>query len=108
MNLDALIWSLILLAFVAANVPFVIRRSLFFPWWGKLTGARGLGVKLLELLLLYVLLGLLAYWIEGRAGQVHVQGWEFYAVTLPVFLTFAFPGFVYRYLGRDVVRDEGI
>jgi NADH:ubiquinone oxidoreductase subunit 2 (subunit N) len=28
------------------------------------------------------------------------QGWEFYATTASLFLTFAFPGFVYRYLAR--------
>ncbi|MEY4711160.1 MAG: hypothetical protein RIS88_610, partial [Pseudomonadota bacterium] len=31
-------------------------------------------------------------------GQNAPQGWEFYAVTVTLFLTLAFPGFVYRYL----------
>ena len=38
--------------------------------------------------------------LEGRAGQRSAQGWEFYAITGTLFLTFAFPGFVYQYLVR--------
>ena len=36
--------------------------------------------------------------LEAHAGQIHPQDWEFYAVTAALFLTLAFPGFVYRYL----------
>ena len=36
--------------------------------------------------------------LEQRAGQIAPQGWEFYAITGTLFVTFAFPGFVYRYL----------
>ena len=42
----------------------------------------------------------LALLLERRAGQIAPQGWEFYAVTGTLFLTLAFPGFVYRYLLR--------
>jgi len=42
--------------------------------------------------------GLLAFALEQRAGQVSPQGWEFFAITWALFMTFAFPGFVYRYL----------
>ena len=57
-------------------------------------------VRLLELLALYVLVGMLALLLEGRAGQRSPQGWEFYAITATLFLTFAFPGFVYQYMVR--------
>jgi hypothetical protein len=36
--------------------------------------------------------------LEARAGNVFVQGWQFYAVTFSLFLVFAFPGFTVRYL----------
>jgi hypothetical protein len=36
--------------------------------------------------------------LEQSAGQIYPQGWEFYATTGALFLTLAFPGFVYRYL----------
>jgi hypothetical protein len=38
--------------------------------------------------------------LEARIGQNYAQGWEFYAVTLSLFATFAFPGFVWQYLLR--------
>ncbi len=50
--------------------------------------------------MLYFLVGALGLALENRAGQIAPQGWEFYAVTGTLFLTFAFPGFVWRYLGK--------
>jgi len=52
------------------------------------------------LLALYLLSGLVGLFLENRAGQIVPQTWEFYAITVTLFLTFAFPGFVYRYLLR--------
>ena len=57
-----------------------------------------LGIRLIELLVFYLLVGALGLLLENRVGQIAAQGWEFYAVTVTLFLTFAFPGFVYRYL----------
>jgi uncharacterized protein YjeT (DUF2065 family) len=57
-------------------------------------------MRLIELLVFYFAVGGLALVLEGRVGQVAPQGWEFYAVTAALFLTLAFPGFVYRYLLR--------
>jgi hypothetical protein len=36
--------------------------------------------------------------LEQRVGQIAPQAWQFYAITATLFVTFAFPGFVYRYL----------
>jgi hypothetical protein len=36
--------------------------------------------------------------LEQSLGQIAPQGWEFYAITGTLFVTLAFPGFVYRYL----------
>ena len=46
----------------------------------------------------------LAYLLESRAGSVHPQDWEFYAVTVCLFLVAAFPGFVWRYFWQE--RDK--
>jgi hypothetical protein len=46
----------------------------------------------------YFLVGGLGLYLEQRAGQNAPQGWEFYAITATLFVTFAFPGFTYRYL----------
>jgi hypothetical protein len=95
MTQAASIWLVLVLAFGAANLPFLSQRLL-----GVLPLARGknLAVRLAELVLLYFLVGGIGLLLEQRAGQVAPQGWEFYAVTGALFLTFAFPGFVYRYL----------
>jgi hypothetical protein len=51
-----------------------------------------------ELVVCYALAIALGLVLEQSAGQIAPQGWEFYAVTGALFLTLAFPGFVYRYL----------
>ncbi len=87
--------ALLILVFVAANLPFLSERKLLLATPGK-----HLGWRVLEIILLYFILGGIAYWAEARMGPVHQQNWEFYAVTVCLFLVFAFPGFVYRYLWR--------
>lgn len=57
-------------------------------------------LRLLELLSLYLLVRGIAYLLEARIGNVFSQGWEFYAITICLFLVLAFPGFVLRYLRR--------
>lgn len=57
-------------------------------------------VRLLEMVVLYFIIGGLGLLLEKRAGQIAPQGWEFYAITGTLFVTLAFPGFVYRYLMR--------
>jgi hypothetical protein len=91
----ASIWLVLVLAFVAANLPFLTRRLLGVV---DLPRGKNLGVRLGELVLLYFLVGGLGLLLEKRAGQIAPQGWEFYAVTGALFLTFAFPGFAWRYL----------
>ena len=88
---------LIGLALLAANLPFFVER-VFFIWRPK--GGKGLHWRLLEMVVLYFALGGLARLVEGRFGPAQPQNWEFYAVTACLFLVFAFPGFVYRYLWR--------
>lgn len=85
---------LLLAGLVAANVPFFTDR-LFGVWP---CSDKSLGMRLLELVFFYGVIGGLGLWLEQRAGQIATQGWEFYAVTGTLFATFAFPGFVYRFL----------
>lgn len=90
------IWLLIGLAVIAANLPFFTRRLLaLIPLPG---GRKNLAWHLLELVLGYFIVGGIGLAMEKSAGQIQQQGWEFYAVTAALFLTFAFPGFVYCYL----------
>lgn len=96
------IWLVIVVAAVAANLPFLTER--LFLLGASMASASKFGKplywRLLELVLLYFLVGALALLLEKRAGQITPQGWEFYAITATLFLTLAFPGFVYRYLMR--------
>lgn len=98
MTQTASIWFVILAALVAANLPFVNERILLIGPHSKAAN-KTVWLRLLELVVLYVLVGCVATWLEQRAGQIFTQGWEFYAVTATLFLTLAFPGFVWRYLG---------
>jgi hypothetical protein len=102
MSHAAEIWLVIGFAFVAANLPFINER-LFIV--GPRRAPKALGWRLLELLLLGGASLGLGFFLEGRIGQVAPQGWEFYAAGGCLLLTFAFPGFVWRYLRRG--RDGG-
>ncbi|WP_295852714.1 DUF2818 family protein [uncultured Xylophilus sp.] len=97
MSQHAAIFLVLATALLAANLPFVSQRL-----FGLVALRRGksLAVRLAELVALYLAVGALGLGLEKRAGQIAPQGWEFYAVTGALFLTLAFPGFVYRYLMR--------
>lgn len=98
MSQTASIWLVILAALVAANLPFASQRWLLVG--PQAQPRKPLWARLLEMALLYCAVGGLGLLLERRAGQIASQGWEFYAVTGALFLTLAFPGFVYRYLVR--------
>ena len=91
-------WLLLLVGFIAANLPFLTERLMLV---GPRRSPKPLGWRLLELLLLSGLTIGLGMAIESRIGQRAPQGWEFYAVALCLMLTFAFPGFVWRILRRQ-------
>lgn len=97
MSQSASIWVVIVLALLAANLPFATERLFALL---PLRGPKSLALRLLELVALYLLVGGFGLLLERRAGQIAPQGWEFYAITGTLFLTFAFPGFVWRYLYR--------
>ena len=88
---------LVIAGLLAANLPFLTQRS--FLGIPCRRSDKPLWLRLLELLVLYFLLGLLASGFERSAyGAAYPQGWEFYAITFCLFLVLAYPGFVYRYL----------
>lgn len=91
------VWLVIGFALVAANLPFINER-LFIV--GPRRSPKKLAWRLLELLLLAGLTFALGAFLEDRIGQRQPQRWEFFAAGLCLFLTFAFPGFVWRYLRR--------
>jgi hypothetical protein len=96
-------WLVIAVAIALANLPFVNERVFGFvsmkPALGK-AHAKFFVVRLLELFVLYFVVGGLAHVLESRIGNVFTQTWEFYAITGCLFVVLAFPGFVARYLRK--------
>lgn len=99
MNVSLSSWVVILLALLAANLPFInerlfalipLKSAIVKPGW----------LRLIELFVLYAVVGGIAFWLESRIGNTFPQGWQFYAVTGCLFLVFAYPGFVHRYLRK--------
>jgi hypothetical protein len=96
MTSTATTWVLLIFAFIAANLPWLNNKLFFFRT--PASGAKWAGWRWLEWLLLYFVTGALALGLEQKLnGEIYAQGWEFYAVTLCLFLVFALPGFIYQY-----------
>ncbi len=97
MDISLASWLVVAVALAAANLPFVNERLFgvvpFKP-------VKPFPVRLVELFVLYFLVGALAHLLESRIGNVFGQTWEFYAITGPMFVVLAFPGFVMRYLRK--------
>ena len=90
----------VLLAMVAANLPFFTRR-IFFVIVPR-AGEKAFGWRLLEAVVGYFVVGAIAMALESRAyGAVYRQDWQFYAITFCLFIVLAFPGFAVRYLWRQ-------
>ncbi|WP_425502538.1 DUF2818 family protein [Parapusillimonas granuli] len=56
--------------------------------------------SLLEVLVFYVLVGAIGFGFEANMGNLFPKTWEFFAITLSLFLVLGYPGFVFRYLMR--------
>ncbi|MDN3987058.1 DUF2818 family protein [Zwartia vadi] len=99
MDQSAAVWLLIVLACVAANLPFVNERLfavLSVPRFAN--GIKPFWVRVLEFLVWYGVIGLIGLFFERMIGNVFTQKWEFYVTALSLFVVLAFPGFVVRYL----------
>jgi Protein of unknown function (DUF2818) len=93
MAASGLYLSFILAAFFAANIPWLSERFLLV-----VTIRKSASLRWLEWLLLYVLIGILSVGLEYKVtGVRQAQDWEFYVVTLSLFMVFALPGFIYHY-----------
>jgi hypothetical protein len=91
-------WFVILLAALAANLPFLSERLFVVVPLGRDTKPAWL--RLGEVVFLYFLILGAGYFLESRIGNVFSQGWQFYAITACLFLVLAYPGFVFRYLRK--------
>jgi hypothetical protein len=102
-------WLVVAISIAAANLPFLSERVFgVIRLTPKLAAdgtpslrTKSLPLRLLELIVLYFVVGFLARMLESRIGGVFAQNWEFYAITGCLFLVLAFPGFVLRYLRKQ-------
>ena len=96
MSLNTSITIFILVAFIAANLPWITDR--FFGLIELKSDSKSVWLSFLEWFTLYILIGMLALGLEKKfTSEIYSQSWEFYASTLCLFLVFALPGFIYRF-----------
>ena len=99
--------ALLCMFLVLANLPFLVRRPLLMFWRGG-EQAKGLSQTLLEVLVFCGVLMMLARWFEAsQFGSVYRQNWEFNVILLCLVLVMGFPGFVYRFLWKPLLRTPG-
>ena len=91
------IYALLALAFCLANLPFVNQRLFAVV---ALKAGKTPWHRLGELVIWFFVAGAVGLALEQHAGQIAKQQWECYAILATLFVTFACPGFVYRYLLR--------
>jgi len=93
-------WLVIFVALFAASLPFITERVFgLIPL--KSQNKKSAWLRLAELIVLYFAVGAFGFFLESNAGNRFEQRWEFFALTACLFIVFAFPGFVFRYLRKS-------
>jgi hypothetical protein len=105
MDVSLASWLVVALALAAANLPF-FNEAVFgvIPLKAREADVRRrkhFVLRLFEMVVLYFVVGGVAYMLEAKSGTVAPQTWEFYAITGCLFAVLAFPGFVLRYLRKQ-------
>jgi hypothetical protein len=100
MNITAAAFVWLVSGFVFANWPFLSEKKFLF--FGQ--GLKTMGFRLLELAVGFSLLLAIGFGLEGSIGRMQTQTWNFYAISLCIFVLMAYPGFVWRYLRRGATR----
>ncbi|WP_127470583.1 DUF2818 family protein [Thiomicrorhabdus aquaedulcis] len=105
MDINQSVWLLLFTAIVLANIPFLMANRLFLV---IKVPHKSIVINLIEWFTYFVITGLFAYLLEQKSmGHVASQGWEFYTITLFMFMIFAFPGFIYRYNLKSFLKKHG-
>lgn len=106
MTQSVAVWLLIALALLSANLPFLSEKVFALLPYRRAgaQAAKPFWLRLIEVLAFYLIVGAVGFAFESSLGNRFTQGWQFYAVTLCLYLVMAYPGFVYRYLYRRASR----
>ncbi len=98
------VWLLVATAIVLANIPFILSNRLFI--FIKVP-EKSIWINLTEWFSYFIVTGFFAYQLENKSmGHVAEQTWEFYTITLFMFMIFAFPGFIYRYNLKQFIKKN--
>jgi uncharacterized protein YybS (DUF2232 family) len=98
MSMSAFVILVLVAAVIAANLPFVNERIFVI---GPRQHPKNMAWRLGELVVWWMLTLSFGFMLEAQLGQTQTQGWEFYAASGFLFITLAFPGFVWRYLKKN-------
>jgi preprotein translocase subunit Sss1 len=98
MDVSAASWLVIAIAIAAANLPFFNDKvfALLPTKWPR----KPLFVRLLEMAVLYLVVGAIGFAIESQIGSRFPQTQEFYWIAAGLFIVLGFPGFIVRYLHK--------
>lgn len=94
MTQDFSVSVLLVLVFVAANLPFLGHRLFFVV---RLARPKTVTISLFELIVWQSIVWLVGVFFESALGQIAAQGWQFFVAFGFLCLTCAFPGFVWRF-----------
>ena len=90
---------LLVIMLVLANLPCVSERAFFF--YIHKEQPKNMAWCLIELLVYYGAFLIIARITENVLfGSSVQQGWEFYSITLSLFLVLSFPAFIYKALWK--------
>jgi len=94
MSSSVVVWFLVFAAFLLANLPWFTDKLFAFK---SLSKAKAFSTRIFEWFVLYFIIGSIALGLETKLnGDRHEQGWEFYVVTLCLFMVFALPGIIFQ------------
>ena len=94
MSSSVAVWLLIFAAFLLANLPWFTEKLFAIK---PLNKEKGFSTRLMEWFVFYLIIGTAALGLETKLNGVrHEQGWEFYVVTLCLFMVFALPGVIFQ------------
>ncbi|WP_065089061.1 DUF2818 family protein [Acidihalobacter prosperus] len=97
-------WTYVIVALIAANLPWLSERRFFV--WPSAT-PKSAAFRLFEWLVMYFVTGAIGLGLEHQmTGEIYHKGWVFYTVTVSLFIVFAMPGFIYRYDLRRHLRNN--
>lgn len=99
MPLSSAVWCVIVLALLAANLPFINQRLFAVVTLKQIK--KSFWLRLLELIVCYFVIGALGFFLEAQIGNAFPQTWEFYAISACLFIVAAFPSFVFQYLRKQ-------